>query len=304
MESFKEVNADQLEQTENETVSPPEQEYVPDPIDAISLKLADLLVAGDRSHDSILRVIDESVAEYGVGYAEEIEVLGGFLLHMNTQDFLDTTRTLPNTGERRGREEYKRIMNAVENATEYNYMLTHYIMEQSHDLSHISKLWEVLEIFSGACGKSPRDFEGFKRGILSQVASFHLFEAIGKNPHQSKPKEDAFNAFDMWTENDEAVQIKGRATDELFVEIDTLYWPGIVTGEGASESHYSSKHFADMQKFAMKLKKYEERTGRHVKAYYVVIPETEYDSLTGEPSDAIIERAREAFNKEDAVAEA
>ena len=58
-----------------------------------------------------------------------------------------------------------------------------------------------------------------KKLLKRTISVFKIFEALGFSPKLSHPKEDAFEAIDMWSGAGDAVQIKGTRDDNAAVLI-------------------------------------------------------------------------------------
>ena len=94
-----------------------------------------------------------------------------------------------------------------------------------------------------------------KRGILSQVAIFKTLEELGYTPELSHPKEDAFNAIDVWIEADKPLQVKSSKNKEavMVVNTDKIAFPGIVVDQNGVEKHINSHMMHKVQRFLARL---------------------------------------------------
>lgn len=188
------------------------------------------------------------------------------------------------------------MLKTVEESTQYAFLLTHFLAHNGEDKYFLKNFWDVIERMAEKKGMTKIAHQ-LRRGILSQVAVFHVFEQLGMNPKLSHPQEDAFKSVDLWVEGAGAVQIKGsdKRKDEMFIETDEIDFPGVQTvGEGGSR-HVNSHLFKEFNRFKAKLSRYQDELQKPLKGYFAVVPYHEFDHVTGEPSEEIIRRSADCL---------
>jgi len=182
--------------------------------------------------------------------------------------------------------------------TQYQFLLTDFIIFNSKDKEFMKNFWRVWARIAENDGVL-RQFNILKRGILSQVSVFKIFEALGFSPKLSHPKEDAFEAIDMWSGSGEAVQIKGTRDDDaaVLIETDEIGFPGVDIKDGKELKHLNSYMQVQAQNFRAKLNRYNKFTQKDVKGFFIVIPHSKFDHITGEPDPEFVERVRAELGK-------
>ncbi|MDF1497282.1 MAG: hypothetical protein P1P90_04435 [Patescibacteria group bacterium] len=191
-------------------------------------------------------------------------------------------------------KDYSTEKENFEYLTQYQFLLTDFILFNSKDKEFMKNFWDIWATIAKNDGVL-REFNILRRGILSQVSVFKIFEALGFTPKLSHPKEDAFEAIDMWSGSGEAVQIKGTPNDDaaVLIETDEISFPGVDINDGGELKHLNSYMQNQAQKFRAKLSRYNKFTKQDVKGYFVVIPYSKFDHVTGEPDREFVNRVRE-----------
>ncbi|OGZ12677.1 MAG: hypothetical protein A3C93_06240 [Candidatus Lloydbacteria bacterium RIFCSPHIGHO2_02_FULL_54_17] len=196
-----------------------------------------------------------------------------------------------NTRTPEGREERKE---AIQSLTQYHFLLSHFVEQNSDDKAFLEDFWYTIEQL-GVTADNLRQAQITRSGIVSQVAAYKIFKQLGQHPQLSHPREDAFEAIDMWSDADTAIQVKTgkRGSDELIVATDTIAFPGVESKVGDAVTHVNTDLMRDIARFTTKSAAYGEKIGKKIRGYYAVIPKQTFDHVTGEPSEEIVERFRE-----------
>lgn len=198
-------------------------------------------------------------------------------------------------------------LKCLESNTEYMFLMTHFIA-YNKDKKFLDSFWWTLEEMAKKVGKL-KEMHRMRKGIVTQVAVLKMCEALDKKPKLSTPKQDAFEATDLWVDDSEvAVQVKGGRRGDIpeglvFEKVDSIVFPSVEVKKGSDEHcHFGSYHLREMQKFRAKVYEYARRRGEKISAYYVAIPYPEIDFVTGEPSSKLLEQAKQQLAKiEEAV---
>lgn len=187
-------------------------------------------------------------------------------------------------------EERKKLFQSL---TEYQYLLTHFLIANNQDEEMLSLFWEAMESRAGI--DYARRFEGLRYGVLTQVAIYRVFEKLGIRPKLSHPAEDAFNAIDMWVMKDAAVQVKGDSVSHspIIVNAQEINFPGVEISSLNSKRHYNNGYGM----FRAKLNAYRRKTGKDVAAFYVVLSHKSFNPITGEPSKNAVEFFKQKLRK-------
>jgi len=177
------------------------------------------------------------------------------------------------------KEEFKAKKDDFEYLTQYQFLLTDFIVYNGKDKAFMEKFWKVWAKIAQDQNLL-NEFNKLKRGIMSQVAVHRLFAELGFAPKLSHPREDAFDAIDIWTERGEVVQIKGTRVPATQIE------------HKSTLKYLNSYMFQEAQRFRAKLKRYNQRTGKDAKGYFVVIPYSKFDPITGEPDEDFVRQVK------------
>lgn len=235
--------------------------------------------------------IEEMQRMYEERYPDQLE---GLCALFGIGSFLDLDKRL-DAHEEVGKER-REIIGEI---TRYQYLLTHFIAANGNDKEFLRKFWEAAEQI--AKGK---DFLGAfnkrRRGILSQVAVLKVMEKIGAKPKLSHPREDAEHAIDVWIDAKKAVQVKGiqeyKQQNPEIMETEMVSFPGVEIERGEEIQHFNSALFQEFQQFQLSLDKYRLLAGKNIKGYMMVVPYSEFDAITGEPSEKIVAFAKEKIH--------
>lgn len=250
------------------------------------------VASGNR--DRIAEVKERYLKEYP-DQLEAVEALFGIREVLRMQKSLD---------RKRERGEVHKDRKVFQDLTEYQFLFTHFLASNSEDKQMLEQFWIVVERAAKEMDQLP-DLNRLRRGILSQVATVRLLEALGLQPQLSHPEQDAFDAIDLWAAGGTAVQVKGsaEAMQPAFIESDELAFPSIATRHRAEHRHFNSKLAHDSARFRAKLKQYAERTRQELRGYLLVIPNEKIDFVTGEPAPELIEFFRREFDRKGIGAE-
>ena len=257
------------------------------------------LFSGNPSEEQV-RFLVENLAEMYPEDTETITALAELPSFFATEWELEESRRLQEMGlftPEEKRVEHKKRMRLVERLTEYQFLLTDLIVRFSKDESYLSNFWDSMESLATQ-DHSTGEMGKMKDAVLSQAAIFQLFEELGKHPHLSHPKEDAFNAIDLWTDGHQAIQVKGAPKSESFEIVpanETITFPGITVSDGARTKHYNSYISAERQYLKAKLDKYRESTHQNIEGFLVLIPRNQRNPITGAPNPEIVDAAKTIF---------
>lgn len=252
----------------------------------------EFLKAVDANDESRLAKLKRQYSGEYPDQLESVEVIFGL------NDFLRKEKKLDEEKERR---DYKSEKSRFKDLTEYQFLFTHYLIENSHDREFLNQLWKMAEAVGRRAG-AEKQFSGLRRGLLSQVAVYKILEAIGEKPQLSHPDEDAFHAVDLWAHNDTAVQIKAsRAVEEPEVlESEHLAFPAVEAKSEREARYYNAKYFQDSVRFRAKIRNYGREIGKEIKGYMLIVPYSKIDSVTGEPSLELTEFFKEKLSSKQA----
>ena len=191
-----------------------------------------------------------------------------------------------------GKDEKEKIL---EGMTQYQFLLTHFVLNNKSDKNLLKNFWVAMDKIASDRGELV-SAQSMRRGILSQVASHALLEGAGLNPRLSHPREDAFKSIDLWVEDSGAIQVKGSLAEQSLsvLETEEISFPGIET-EGISQSinHFNSNLWDKYQNFKVNVDKYGRSLNKKLKGYFIVLPNSKIDFITGEPSEELKAEARE-----------
>lgn len=200
--------------------------------------------------------------------------------YLNSHSFKDEDPTI--------KEE---TLRCVEECTQYTFLLSHFVLENTDDKIFLEKFWSAIENMAQKKGKLEMAHK-IRRATLSQIATHKIFAQLGLRPKLSHPKEDAFKKVDLWVDGSSAIQVKGtnKAREEMFMESKLANFPGIQIETEKEVAHYNSHFMREMAQFGLKLSEYQKEIEKPLKGYFVVVPYHEFDFVTGDPSEAIVRR--------------
>ncbi|MFA6407594.1 MAG: hypothetical protein WCV80_02710 [Candidatus Paceibacterota bacterium] len=177
--------------------------------------------------------------------------------------------------------------------TEYQFLFTHFIDSSGAEPELLTHFWKSGAAIAEKLN-TQKQFEQTKQGLLTQVATLKVFKALGLNPKLSHPKEDAYNAIDLWANESDAIQVKSSKENPVeIIETDTMSFPAVEMGN----TFYSSKQFDNAQRLKAKVAAYGKQLHKHINAYLIEIPLSEVDIITGEPSPNLIKTISEKMDK-------
>lgn len=253
----------------------------------------DFFDATTKDNANRLRMIHEKFLREYPDQLEGVEALFGF------KDVLNSDRKL-REGEVLAEERGK----IFEELTQYQFLVSHFIKENTENREFLELFWEALKEISKP--DNLREYNIYRHGILTQVATFKIFEKLGDHPVMSHPKEDAFKSIDMWVGED-AIQIKGdaKATKLEVVEVKdggVVAVPGVLVDSNNKSRYFTNEMFSKILKFKIKFEEYKKMLGKEsMKAYFVVIPFSMIDPVTGEPSDELVDEVKEKISQFEVV---
>jgi hypothetical protein len=242
------------------------------------------IVLGDAEKSEVVR---NKYIEKFPDQLEGVMALVDFGTNIDENKFINEQRleTDPNKKEER--------LRVYESLTQYNFLLTNFIRQNGANKEFLDAFWDTLEDIAKKKRALPYA-HGLRRGILSQVATYKIFERLGMSPKLSHPEEDAFRKVDIWVEGEGAVQVKGSSKkgDELFIETDKISFPSSeVVSQDGTKVHYNGYLMREFSKFQMKIDRYARERGENIKGFVAVVPYQEFDHVTGEPSRDIVDRS-------------
>ncbi len=190
------------------------------------------------------------------------------------------------------------IYTTIIDTTEYQFLLTHHIKNNfnEHNEQKAKEFWSSAAMIAEAYQQKDQ-FEGMKRGIISQVATQHIFEALGRNATQSHPKVDGLNSIDLVMGNS-MIQVK-TSRDTLIVKKmdpdDDIAFPGVqFDDENGERNYFQGRHAEELFKFKTKVRNYEQKINKKLNACYFVLPSDPkfVNQDTGRPTDELVEQSR------------
>lgn len=218
---------------------------------------------------------------------EGVDVLLEFPSYLELQEKVNLLKSAHHS-----RDEREARKDALQSLTGYHFLISHFVEQNSDDKEFLREFWGILEEMGVACGNL-RQAQITRRGVLSQVAAMKIFDRLGQHPKLSHPSEDAFDAIDMWTDGDVAVQIKTghQNEDELLVDTDEVTFPGVQTTDSADNTRIiNTDLMRDISRFQTKSVAYGKRVGKNISGCFAVIPKQSYDHVTGTPTEDIVQR--------------
>ena len=218
---------------------------------------------------------------------ERMEVFASF------PAFLETKRKL----KMEEIEDEDELLAAYRDVTEYQFLITHYVASQAENIAGLKDAWNRLRDISKTKGEEG-NFNIFRRGVVTQVATYRIFAKLGFKPRFSHPDQDAFKKIDLWSDATHAVQVKGSAHEEFGIfETDKVGpAPVEISRDGKTRTLFDS----DLRSFKTKLRSF----GTGVKGYFIVIPSDKIDFTTGEPSPELIHLIEQKIGPQEKAAEA
>ncbi len=161
-------------------------------------------------------------------------------------------------------------------------------------IKKIRKFWDIGTTMANIC-KRYQELKGYRKGLLSQVAAWHLLKKIGKKPQLSLPEEDEHYSIDMWGDNNTAIQVKTGGKTYIS-KVNKVAFPALVYKDG------ENKRFVDTAKqtkarFVVDLERFKKKTGRDIEGYWLNIGVKDRDDITGEPTEEAVERIKKEFEK-------
>lgn len=188
--------------------------------------------------------------------------------------------------------------------TQYQFLLTHFIKSNIENKNFLNNFWAVLERLAENSGFTEK-FHTIKKGILTQVATYKIFEYLNKHPQLSHPEQDAFESIDLLTESGDAIQIKSTGVEKpQFIEIKNQVAVGgveIKTPQTNNLANISSRYHYQAQLAGEKMEDYlrrmNEKGHKEVKAFMLVIPIGMVDGTTGKPSTELINFVKDNLAK-------
>jgi len=230
---------------------------------------------------------------YQEKYPDQLEgvmALLEFIPFLETEQALDALR-------KEGKGFTEEMADLIENLTQYQFLLTDFIANNSGDKEFLTLFWNTIQQMSSDTDHL-REFLRVRRGIMGQVAAMKIFEEIGEHPKLSHPKEDAFRAIDGWIDTARPLQVKAYdGSEPNLLETDSVAFPSVVIERNQEVAYLNSHLAAEMNKFQMKVSRYQKILGKNLKGYLMVVPFGEFDFITGEPSKKVIDFFKKKFIK-------
>lgn len=256
----------------------------PEQLEKIHPLQSELLAALKAGDKKAVEALKEKYLEMFPDRLESIEALFGF------QDFLEKNARFREIKDTLGDRER---MNYYRDFTEYQYLLTHFILTHADDRKFLENYWEITRTMAKDSGRL-NDFNILRRGLVSQAATFLVVEKIGQKPALSHPDEDAFSAIDLWVGADTALQVKGWNEEvPALVETDNIAFPAIEVSAAKKTTLLNAHDFRHWQQvnrqFLLKVEKYAQRKHREIKGQMMMIPYGKIDFVTGEPDPSVVE---------------
>jgi hypothetical protein len=228
---------------------------------------------------------EEYIAKYPQE-TEAIEALFGLAKYLKNQKIIRENRV------------YRKDIKAVfQDQTEYMFLLSHLTCQYS-DQYYLKNLWSLMQ---DAGEKVGDNVSRLRKGVVAQVATFKIFERLGYRPELSHPRQDAYDKIDMWVGGNEPVQIKSwPGAQPVVLEAETIAFPAArITmkdlKERVQDCYISSDLLGEINGFRAKVKKYGEMMQKDTRGYFIMIPPSKINSITGEPTPDLVEAVRDKF---------
>lgn len=240
--------------------------------------------------------IDELKKEYIAQYPDQregIEVIFDLKRFLGVSNRIDTEKGIP-PKEKRG---------MFEDLTEYQFLITHYILEAGKTpggrkfLRNFWQLGETIAANEGQLGS----FIGIKKGVLGQVASYRIMDELGYSPQLSKPRLDARYSVDMILEDNQAIQVKTDSSKEPKVlelrDTDEVGIPAVFYNKKGEKMLLTESHVKALKILNINLKKLAEKTGEVYSGKEFIIPIRMLNENTGEPNQEAIKFFEEELGR-------
>src|SRR3989339_203082 len=215
---------------------------------------------------------------------EGVEVLFGIIDFLKKQKAFDANKA---RGERMSEPERT---NTFRDFTEYQFLFTHFIINAAGDRAFLEDFWSVAEAMAKDVD-CLKEMQRLRRALVSQASVYHILREVGETPNLSHPREDAFNAIDLWANHTTAIQIKGWNEEEpALFESDHLVFPSAQTGREGKQSLFTSlEYMRDKNyQFIGKVKQYGRVIKQNLTGYMMVVPYSKIDFVTGEPAQELV----------------
>ncbi len=258
------------------------RKYAPSAEVVAAKKMQDEMFEAFKAGDS--KRTDELQRQYAEAYPEQLE---GVVALFNLVPFLERRKALES--DDLGPE---RRMKMIEENTQDQFILTHFVALNGGDKEYVRLFWEAAERLAKDKDRLG-ELNRLRRGVLSQVAVYKVFQALGLKPKLSHPKEDAFHATDLWSESGHAIQVKGHHEGGAVISTDEISPSGVQVEDSRGFRHFDGYLNHEMQKFRLKVKQYGALLKKPMKGYLVQVPYSEFDAVTGEPTPKIIDFVRQ-----------
>ncbi len=260
---------------------------------ASSEELAKANELQERLFHALERQDQKGIARIKKVYEEEYpDQLEGVVALFELTPFFEIQKEI----EGRSRKTREERTNMFKDLTQYQFLLTHFIAGNGRNKEFLSTFWQAAEKAAEKT-KNLKNLHILRKGVLSQVAIFKTLEALGAKPKLSHPKEDAFYAIDLWTDEKSAVQIKGvRDGEPSVIETDKIGFPGAEIERENVIHHFDSHLSEKLQKFKAKLSRYQSVIKKKIRGYFITVPHAEFDFITGQPSEEFIDFVGKKLN--------
>lgn len=271
--------------------------------EAISLQ-NDLFKAVQSDNEEEIGKIKARYLEKYPGQLEGIEIILGIKDFIKKSLFIDSVH-----GKQLSREEKEFKLKTFREITEYQFLITHFLINSGGDTDskeYLGNFWKATEKIAGDAdpkGEYLKRMQILRRGIVGQVASYKLFERLGFDPKLSHPEEDAFQSIDMWTEENDAVQVKStyQNTPEL-LKTDYVSYPAITMKTQDQEIHVNEKYAKTYSQLKRSLSEISREKHKKMRGYVMVIPNSMIDFVTGEPDPELEDFFRKKMSEKQEIA--
>jgi len=227
--------------------------------------------------------------EYMTQYPDQME---GIEVIFGMKRFVSISNRLSSKGQE---IPWKEKMDMLRDLTEYQYLITHYILEAGKSQGgrkFLRNFWQLGETIAHNAGLLEQ-FMGIKKGVLGQVASYKIMEKLDYNPKLSHPNLDAFYSVDLLTEDNMAIQVKTDSSQEPKVleirDTEEAGVPTVVYNKKGEKIFVNERHSQALNRFKINLQKLSEETGETYSGKEFIIPIRMIDENTGEPNRAAVD---------------
>ena len=174
----------------------------------------------------------------------------------------------------------------LKDLTEFQFLITNYLIQNQDNEKYLEIFWGKFKEMADRFGLKKNDFDNYKKGFLSQAASYNVFKKLNLSPKLATPKQDAYEAKDMFFQvGDEAEKSLQVKNTYAFSQSEFKIYPNTeIKNKQGGISAISTVQTG----LTKKLTNPEEKNN----SYLLRIPQEGYHKTTGKPSDECINKIK------------